>query len=765
MAIEFLQKFRPNGPWTLHSIKPEGGAPTTATFTDVEAMRDWIHARNGKENLYFSVNPTKTEMAKKSTKADVSVMAALHVDCDPRSGEDFERERQRILRALQASVFKPTVIIDSGGGYQAFWKLRQPVAVTVDNLEELEGYNRELEIQLGGDHCHNIDRIMRLSGTLNIPSEKKRKRGRVISLAKVVEMDWDRVHDLADFKSTPASTPQKQNESTHGKVIAIVGMGNVSDAVSHHIREVIVTGGDIPAKYPSRSEAVYAVSCELARAGCEVPFIAGVLLNPEHGISESILEKSNPHKYALRQAQRGIDEVTSPELRELNDRFAVVMNEGGKCVVFDVAYMEAEGKQAAPRQKFSAFKERFANRRVAVGQDKEGKPIYKKLADWWLENPLRRQFETVVFEPEGDTEGALNLWQGFAVKAAEGQLHQRFLDHILHNLCSGNKDHFEYLVQWMAHAVQRPWEPAGIAVAFIGGQGTGKSFFADQFGKLFGCHYVTIVKTDQLTGRFNAVLQNKVLVLVDEVVNKGDAEHEGRMKVLISQPEFLVEMKGLEAYPTRNCLHFVIASNNPKAVPYSQDDRRHFILEPAKHQQNNRGYFEAIERDMQDGGYRHLLHYLQQVDIGGWRHKKVPFTEAAHKQLVESMGRLEREVLSMLETGIAVGSNVQKAGAADWICLATLAEATKSHPKSLSTRLKSMGVITGERVERRAYRSPEGEVSLSRKANAGQTAFAHYMYKLNPLAEVRERFDKYMSQGWPDDGGAWQLEGDEVAPF
>jgi len=57
----------------------------------------------------------------------------------------------------------------------------------VQACEEAEAYNRQLELVLEGDHCHNIDRIMRLPGTWNIPNAKKRAAGRVERMARIVE--------------------------------------------------------------------------------------------------------------------------------------------------------------------------------------------------------------------------------------------------------------------------------------------------------------------------------------------------------------------------------------------------------------------------------------------------------------------------------------------------------------------------------------------------------------------------------------------------
>src|SRR5690606_16686636 len=62
-------------------------------------------------------------------------------------------------------------------------------------------------------------------------------------------------------------------------------------------------------RYKSRSEAVHAVACGLARSGHDQRCIAGVLLNPQYGISESVREKGNPTHYALRQAERALLKV------------------------------------------------------------------------------------------------------------------------------------------------------------------------------------------------------------------------------------------------------------------------------------------------------------------------------------------------------------------------------------------------------------------------------------------------------------------------
>ena len=75
------------------------------------------------------------------------------------------------------------MLLISGGGYQAFWKLDEPLY----DFEKAEAINRGLALAVGADDCFNIDRIMRLPGTINWPNAKKREAGRTEALAYVVE--------------------------------------------------------------------------------------------------------------------------------------------------------------------------------------------------------------------------------------------------------------------------------------------------------------------------------------------------------------------------------------------------------------------------------------------------------------------------------------------------------------------------------------------------------------------------------------------------
>ena len=137
-AIQFLKLVYPEGPWVLTAIRTDRKGVETRTFHPAteEELVEWLTAYHGKRNIYWSVNPPVRDLQKKAAREDIKEVAYLHVDIDPRAGDDIKSEQKRCLGLLTinlpASVPPPTIILFSGGGYQAFWKLKTSIEINGD---------------------------------------------------------------------------------------------------------------------------------------------------------------------------------------------------------------------------------------------------------------------------------------------------------------------------------------------------------------------------------------------------------------------------------------------------------------------------------------------------------------------------------------------------------------------------------------------------------------------------------------------------------
>lgn len=666
-AVSFLQDWRPGGPWILTAVAVDRKSIITETFTKVPALRKWIKKHGSdKRNIYFHVNSMLRELTKKADREDVKTVDWLHVDIDPEPGFDIDEERKRILAVIQQykGLPKPSGIVFSGGGYQAYWKLADPIEINGDleKAEDAKRYNLQIEIQLGGDSCHNVDRIMRLPGTINWPNEKKRKKGQVPTLAYVIDWKPERVYKLTEFTAAPMVQDSVQGEALVNVSGNVRRLNNVEDelpkGVSVRCRVAIVQGNDPdqPLKGDnSRSEWLFFVCCELARHETPDDDIYAVITDPDFRISDSVLDKGNSeavHRYACRQIQRAREHCIEPWLANINGKYALVESVGGRCRISKEDYDPSMGQREVEFLLVDGFKTTFCNQFIdRIVQGPKGSAI-KQIAvgQWWLEHPNRRTYSGVIFHPGHTFPGKLNLWRGFACQAIPGDC-SLFLNHVKDNLCKGNAEHYAYLVGWMAHAVQFPHLPAEAAVVMRGRMGTGKGVFAHTFGALFGAHYKHITNAKHLLGNFNSQLQDAVLVFADEAFNTQSKQHESALKALITEARLTVELKGVDAVPMRNCTHVVIGGNEDWLVPARLDDRRFFIVEVDDAHRLDTNYFAAMQKQMEDGGQEALLHFLMNYELSGFELRNPPKTEELQHQQDQSMTELEAFWFHRLQDG------------------------------------------------------------------------------------------------------------------
>ena len=140
----------------------------------------WVAAENaGGRNCYWTVNVTAAGLDRKPSKEDIAAARFAHADIDPPKGS-AGMDKGAALASLQALDLVPSFVIDSGNGLQPLWRLAY-----APECDPVENINRAIAEKLGADNCYNIDRLLRVPGTINWPDAKKRARGRVPVLARL----------------------------------------------------------------------------------------------------------------------------------------------------------------------------------------------------------------------------------------------------------------------------------------------------------------------------------------------------------------------------------------------------------------------------------------------------------------------------------------------------------------------------------------------------------------------------------------------------
>lgn len=263
-----------------------------------EALADAAKANANGFNIYWTVNRVGAGLHKKPGKHDIRAARFVHVDIDPpKSGGAFDKAE--ITAALQDISCPPSFVIDSGGGLQAFWRLDGPCA----NLASIEAINLQVRDWFEADACQNIDRLMRVPGSVNWPDKRKVARGRTARVAGWALADDGITYAAEDLAASfpPARTPEPGTARALPTLPADVALLTADDlalSVLDPLRLAIETppGQD-------RSGDGLAVARLMANEGHADARIMGVLLNPANAVSGHFLDQRDPRRAAARAIQ------------------------------------------------------------------------------------------------------------------------------------------------------------------------------------------------------------------------------------------------------------------------------------------------------------------------------------------------------------------------------------------------------------------------------------------------------------------------------
>ena len=138
-------------------IRPLPGRPAFFDIEDVAGIHSHCN-KYSESNLFFGL---ATRDGQGGRKQNIVNIPALWADID------FKNiSREIFAKKIKEFPFKPSAVINSGGGLHLYWILKEPVGK--NKIDMVEDINHRIAAQLGGDHnsC-DAARILRVPDTLN----------------------------------------------------------------------------------------------------------------------------------------------------------------------------------------------------------------------------------------------------------------------------------------------------------------------------------------------------------------------------------------------------------------------------------------------------------------------------------------------------------------------------------------------------------------------------------------------------------------------
>ena len=280
----------------------------------------------------------------------------------------------------------------------------------------------------------------------------------------------------------------------------------------------------------------------------------------------------------------------------------------------------------------------------------------------WFKDPDNRTYERIDFLPRQNTpEGVYNTFKGFkidkVVKTKDIDIKETLIYKHFKNLCNNEELVINYVSKWLARKIQKPYKLTNTAILFRSIEGCGKDTFFDWFGhEILGKqYYVNEDKIEDIFGKFNPAIENKIIVVINETNGKDTKEIESSIKNALTRKINSIQYKGKTQFDNTNNIGYVFFSNQENPIKIDINDRRFQAIQCNNEIANNREYFKALRNEIEGDNkddiakafYDHLMSIdCDDFDFTGDRVKTEFYNDMKEHNIPVLIKFLESEIIS-----------------------------------------------------------------------------------------------------------------------
>jgi hypothetical protein len=246
------------------------------------------------------------------------------------------------------------------------------------------------------------------------------------------------------------------------------------------------------------------------------------------------------------------------------------------------------------------------------------------------EGKLPIQFAYTEVEADGNYEAAVEQFQA-----------------LLKMVCGNDDVLYQYVLRWLAHIIQKPYELPGVMLILSGGKGVGKDtvfdfLFAHVFGKKSSQNYTS---NGQFFEKHDTGRQGKLLVKLEEADRHICLKNASDLKAMVTGSEATFNPKCEKAVTIPNYCRFVFTTNTGNPVDFGEGERRFIILPCSAEKKGDLVYWTTVRNTLfNDQAGLAVAKFLEAVDLTGFNVRQLPENEY-QDEVVETEVKAEQRYI------------------------------------------------------------------------------------------------------------------------
>ena len=251
--------------------------------------------------------------------------------------------------------------------------------------------------------------------------------------------------------------------------------------------------------------------------------------------------------------------------------------------------------------------------------------------DLWRKDITRKKIRYVSYSEKGDDIFTLPLTFQYTKQSPNlNPKHIELFEKLLSITCNNNTILKEYVRNYYAHILQKPFDLPGVGLVYTGGKGIGKDTKVNFIMKyILGEKYSQNYSSNkQFFGFHDTGKQNKFLIKLEEASRKDCLENSEELKAIITATMLTYNPKGSKEYHLPNYGRFIFTTNKSNPVDMSDEERRFVILPVSSEMKGKTQFWNTIYKELYNfEAGRSIAEYLLSIDISNFNPRTLPDNE------------------------------------------------------------------------------------------------------------------------------------------